>query len=180
MTKELSKLDGTKPEAATGIPLWIDEKWFIPIDEMGRCIGPCAEGALGFIVQLRCLDNPDHVLALKLPRLMGETYRENAYISDLMEKELKAVYDIHLGCGKPEGLMGSGYFGRGGPLKGMVNSKNGPVEARKLHNGLLLVSFEKGQNPRFCAVVADGDGVKCFPENIKDCPVTSADQITKI
>ncbi len=159
------------------IQLWVDEKWYIPIDKKGRCVGPCAEGALGFIVQLKCLDNPEHVLALKMPRLMGETYRENAYINDLMEKELKAVYDINLGYGQPEGLITSGYFGRGGPLKGMINTRNGTVDARAINDSIIMICFEKGKNPRFCAVKADDDKVVYFPESIEDCPVVSIEQL---
>jgi hypothetical protein len=169
-----------KEASPAEIKLWVDEKWYIPIDNKGRCIGPCAEGALGFIVQLNCLDNPGHVLALKMPRLMGETYRENAYINDLMEKELKAVYDINLGYGQPDGLMTSGYFGRGGPLKGMISTRNGNHEARAINDSIIMLCFEKGQNPRFCAVRADGDKVFYYPESIKDCPVTTVEQFKKV
>ncbi len=169
-----------KQETQSGLQLWIDEKWYIPIDDKGRCTGPCAEGALGFIVQLNCLDNPDHVLALKMPRLMGETYRENAYINNLMEKELKAVYDINLGYGQPEGLISSGYFGLGGPLKGMINTKNGNKNARTINDSIIMLCFEKGQNPRFCAIKADGDKIIYFPESINDCPITTVEQLKKV
>jgi hypothetical protein len=59
--------------------LWINDEAFIRVDREGRCLNYCAEGSLGLIVQLLS-DKSDKSWALKIPRLVGETHRENAYI----------------------------------------------------------------------------------------------------
>src|SRR5262249_6322985 len=75
----------------TEIKLWINNDWYIPINNEGYCIGESAEGALGFVVKLSRSGRTDFFTALKIPRLMGDTHRENAYICELMDQELKAV-----------------------------------------------------------------------------------------
>lgn len=175
--------------------LWISSKWYIPVDKNGECIGACLEGALGFVVQLRSSEGETLRRALKLPRLLGETHRENAYISDLMEKELEAVQEVF---DKPEGnskgLLRADIWELGGPLRGQIDTKKGTPEALRWDGAIVLVLFEKGHKPRFCLVrkVPDGNKrkdrkqqateisgdtsseIEFFPEDITDCPVTDA------
>jgi serine/threonine protein kinase len=162
-----------KPEV---YKLWIRNAWYIPVDSSGRCVGPCAEGALGFIVQLLSDRKKDYSLALKIPRLMGETHRENAYISDLMEKELRSVEDIMLTDGMREGLLPTeSLLESGGPVRGQIKTDNGPPDARSWDGSIVLVCFEKGVNPRFCLVKKDksGTGLERFPPDTRDFPLTN-------
>jgi len=71
--------------------LWLDSDWYILVDNHGHCLSENAEGALGFIVKLHHKEDRQSFMALKMPRLMGDTYRENAYIGRLMDQEAKAV-----------------------------------------------------------------------------------------
>lgn len=92
-------------ELSQALKLWISDQFYIPVDNTGRCVGPCAEGALGFVVQLRSAHNVEDQMALKIPRLMGEAHRENAYISNLAEMELAAVLKVVQRGGTPAGLL---------------------------------------------------------------------------
>src|SRR6185295_1050295 len=101
--------------------LWISAKWYIPVDDNGECTGLCLEGALGFVVQLLSGEGKELCRALKMPRLLGETHRENAYISDLMEKELQAVQEvIEKPMGTNKGLLRADIWELGGPLRGQI------------------------------------------------------------
>lgn len=154
------------------LKLWISSEWFIPIDNKGMCIGTCFEGALGFVIQLK--SERGSAVALKLPRLMGETYRENAYINELMEKELWAVKEVFEGEPikvNPEKLLA--FFGAG-ELRGLINTAGGNENAKKWHNSLVFVHYKKGQNPQFCLVKYDEktEKVEIFPPESK-CPIKS-------
>src|SRR5438552_14000655 len=60
------------------IKLWINNDWYIPVDQDGYCIGESAEGALGYIIKLSRSGKANFFTALKIPRLLGDTHRENA------------------------------------------------------------------------------------------------------
>jgi len=158
--------------------LWISAKWYIPVDNHGECAGLCLEGALGFVVQLLSGEGDDLRRALKMPRLLGETHRENAYISDLMEKELQAVQEvIDKPMGTNKGLLRADIWEPGGPLRGQISTKKGPPDAFKWNEAIVLVHFEKGRKPRFCLVkkceVGGNTQLEKFPPTIQDCPVTT-------
>lgn len=149
--------------------VWISDVRYIPVDDRGHCESYCAEGALGFIVQL-LPDRPGHQSwALKIPRLMGETHRENAYISDLMDKELEAVNLL-----RAQVLLEAHLWRGQGPLRGQIDTRQGTTEAQKWDGSIILVCFEKGQNPRFCMVKKEDDGksVRVEPK-INDCPINT-------
>lgn len=172
--------------------LWISDQWYIPVSDSGTCEGICFEGALGFVVQLLSVERKSHRLALKIPKLMGETHRENAYISDLMEKELEAVQDIFLNeTTNTEGLLPAQTWARGGPIRGQIETNKGSLEASEWNGAIILIHFEKGRRPRFCLVrKAKGtrntskDQAKAdivvFPPGLEDCPVKTAEMYDKL
>ena len=155
------------------LKLWIDTNWYIPVDEEGRCIGTCFEGALGFVIRLE--HRKKGIFALKIPRLMGETYRENAYINDLMEKEFQAVEEVFI-CSpgentNPKGLLKAD-ISLGSILKGSINT-SGNEDAQQWHDSKVFVHFEKGLTPQFCLVKSkQNDELEKFPPNSK-CPIDS-------
>jgi serine/threonine protein kinase len=138
--------------------LWIDDDWYILVDAEGRCIGKCAEGALGFIVQLSSGRDESAVRALKIPRLVAETDRENAYIAELLAQELDAVRDVFDKPGGKSGLLGARDLAS--PLQRTIRIER-IEEARQWDSALLFVRFEKGQNPFFCLMQPKEGGV--FP-----------------
>jgi hypothetical protein len=85
--------------------IWINGTWYISVNDDGECISPCYEGVFGIVIKLCNAYDQTKVSALKVPRLMGETYRENAYINDLLEKELLVVGEIFDGPGKRDCLI---------------------------------------------------------------------------
>jgi hypothetical protein len=135
-------------------------------------------------VQLLSDSNEEYSLALKIPRLMGETHRENAYISDLMNKELSSVRAI----GLTEEISESGLLPtkslleEGGPMRGRIVTANGLAPARKWNGSIVLVCFEKGLNPRFCLVKESKDGseLERFPPGTTDFPITKGSLIESL
>src|SRR5262245_42427775 len=83
----------------------LGHNWYIPVDEHGYCVGTCYEGALGVIVQLLHSKNDDQRFALKMPRLLADTPRENHHICRLMEEERRVVYDLFAGNLPTTGLL---------------------------------------------------------------------------
>lgn len=80
-------------KADTNNKLWITEDYYCRFDENGRVLAKDTyEGALGYVIKLY---NDNHeeqeYAALKIPKLIGSTHRENAYINDLMFQEEKTV-----------------------------------------------------------------------------------------
>jgi len=140
------------PEQQESYRLWIDDEWYILVDAAGRCIGKCGEGALGFIVQLSSVRDKTAVRALKIPRLVAETERENAYIAELLALELAAVRDVFDKPGDKSGLVGARDVSS--PFQGTLRVER-YEDARTWNGALLLVRFEKGENPYFCLVHKD-------------------------
>jgi len=161
-------------------PLWISDTWYILLDEKGRCQKPCAEGALGFIIRLQSAVNEGHHMALKIPRLMGETRRENAYINQLAEKELKSVQDIFHTLGEKSCLL-TAHVESGSLLRRPIAIKSGSGEAQQWDGSLVFVSFEKGENPTFCLMKkSDDKKLQHYPPDTKRYPnidATTYDQI---
>lgn len=146
-------------------PLWIDDEWYIRVDAEGRCIGKCGEGALGFIVQLSSNRDDKAVRALKIPRLVAETERENAYISELLSHELAAVRDVFDQPGAKLGLVGA--RDTSGPFQRPLRIER-LEDAMEWNGALLFVRFEKGQNPYFCLVNKD-NGQAYPPQAVVPC-----------
>ncbi|MCP4356222.1 MAG: hypothetical protein GY793_11490 [Proteobacteria bacterium] len=160
--------------------LWLDHEWYIPVDNNGMCISACAEGSLGFIVQLHKEEKgADWKRAIKLPRLMGETHRENAYINELLTKEAEIAMKIALEDHGTRGLLSPFSVNR---TKARINTERGSKEAREWNKSILFICFEKGKKPRFNLVKRDGDEKppKVFLSDVEDFPIKSIEQYDKI
>ncbi len=131
------------------IPLMITSDWYIPVDDTGRCLGPCYEGALGFVLQVTSRDG-EH-FALKFPKMMGETHRENGYIVDLTEQEAKLASSVYR-AEVPEALLEVVPTGRG-----VLRTKFATDDQE---NMFLFASFERGRNPLFCSAVIENGMIK--------------------
>lgn len=155
-------------------PLWIDDEWYILVDGQGHCESKCAEGALGFIVQLSSRRDPSFGKALKIPRLVAETDRENAYVAELLAQELAAVKDIFNQEGTKRGLLGA--LDTDNRLRRPIRIDTNE-SAAEWDGALLLVRFEKGQNPYFCLFKPAEN--KVYPPNAR-VPQAEADLQAKI
>lgn len=150
--------------------LWISDEWYIPVNEQGQCLSICNEGALGFVLQLWSATNEGSRMALKIPRLMAETHRENAYVSELMTQELEAVRLIFQGQGNRRGLLQAQVAA--GLLQGPITIRS-IREAQEWNDAHVLVRYEKSQNPYFCLVKWENNQLRKFPEGA-DCPTLDA------
>lgn len=151
------------------LKLYIDEKWYIPIDKEGYCNGPCYEGALGIVLQIK--NDRGGVYAIKIPRLLADTLKENAYICELLNEEERNVTEI---------FTTKDDVSRDGLLRGSllnekiiqtpVESKNSEnKEARKQHGQIITVQFHKGKPPRFCGLKLnekDSKAIDLYPVGV--------------
>lgn len=168
----------------TTIKLWIDNTFYIPVDSQGFCNGTCYEGALGYIIQLKS-DDGKKLAALKIPKLTGDTFRENAYISELMEKEFDSVGTI-FGGGEVTGLLNPLVLSS--PLRNTINTDGGSNEAKEWHGSRVFVSYHKGKNPQFALVkrngqkhiFPEGSGLKLKDNSVEELYKSLEDYIIKL
>lgn len=159
--------------AVEPVKLWIHKDWYIPVDARGYCIGESAEGALGFVIKLMCSSQPDYATALKIPRLTGDTHRENAYTCELMEQELKTVQFVETYRTHVPKLNLLGVANATTLLRGEISTVPGDEEGAAWDRSVVLVSFEKGRRPRFCLAKYEGDELKFWPPEVQ--PITPTD-----
>lgn len=162
--------------------IYIDEKWYVPVDEQGYCVGLCYEGALGVVIQLR--NDKGGVYALKIPRLLADTLKENSYICELLNEEERNVNEI---------FTTQDEIGRDGLLRGAllkdkiiqapIQSSNSIYEEARNQNGqIIAVQYNKGKMPRFVGVKVEEDEIKVFPETIdlSHLPIKSEDDFNRL
>jgi len=139
--------------------IWLDDQLYIEVDNEGRCTGVCNEGALGYVIQVLSKSNDgdkQQKWALKIPRLLSETHRENAYIVEVTEKELATVLYIN---GRIESSyllsvrqIGPGYF-------------RNPIASKDIKGAYMYACFEKGKKPLICNAKIEENKVNTNPEN---------------
>jgi len=165
---------------STGHKLWISDEWYIPINEKGLCIGNCSEGALGFIIQLKSR-NKKKSAALKIPRLMAETHRENAYIVELMAQEWATVDDIFGGGGVTTGLLRASTTSS--QLRKPISIEQIEEDGAKVWNDAhVFIKFAKSENPYFCLGKIVRDKLKKWPEqaDLPDIDTKGFEELTKM
>lgn len=143
--------------------IWLNHEFYIPVDELGYVEGPCFEGMLGCVMQLRSGKGDVH-LALKIPRLLADTIEENAYICRLTEDEMHAVRKINARGGHVEGLVPGELIQENLLVKRRSTENSDYADARAQNHHVVFVSFERDKKPRFCAVNFTPDGPVVFPE----------------
>lgn len=178
--KETNKNQSTEQEV---YKIYIDEKWYIPVDEDGFCIGLCYEGALGVVVQLR--NGKGGVYALKIPRLLADTLKENSYICELLNEEERNVNEIFT----TQDEIGRDGLLRGALLKDKIiqapiqSSNSIYQDAREQHGQIIAVQYNKGKMPRFIGIKVEEKGdVTVFPKTIQlnHLPIKSQDDFNKL
>lgn len=161
--------------------LWLDREYYIPIDRDGYCTGVCAEGALGFVIKTQSRADAG-AQALKIPRLMGDTHRENAYISQLLEGEMQTVKEVIVlqqpGLPPTNGLLLPQR--RDSILRGPISCLDNDSTISRWHEALIFVQFNKGRNPRFCLIKRVGEGLDYFPPELEQRPELTVDEFEKI
>ncbi|MEZ4427543.1 MAG: hypothetical protein R3A51_07645, partial [Nannocystaceae bacterium] len=137
--------------------IWINEQWRINVDGHGYLAVPHFEGALGCVIQLLPADGGDNRLALKIPRLLADTVRENAFINQIVEGEAEIVVKANERLGLHSGLIPV-QLAQCNLLRGPRQLRNSPIpEAIAQEGCVLFVSFTKDGGPRICSVRFDDD-----------------------
>src|SRR5262249_45320783 len=109
--------------AETGDPgsiyhrLFLTPTWYLEVDDRGYLAGEFAEGAFGCVLMVRSVSTTEGQFALKIPRLLKDTIRENAFIVTVAEDEVKNNLEI-AGKGQKPGLL---------QCNGMANLLRGPL-----------------------------------------------------
>lgn len=142
--------------------IWIHSNYYLQVDRFGYILGTCYEGALGCVVPL--LSAVDHNrLALKVPRMLADTVRENAFISQVVSAESVIVHRANEEFKATAGLIPVQELGRN-ILRGVRELRNASTqEARQQDGCILLFYFRKDRNPRVCALRYDGEQRLVFP-----------------
>lgn len=142
--------------------IWVNANYFLRVDRDGYLMGICYEGALGCVVPLLSADDNNR-LALKIPRMLADTVRENAFISQVVNAEAAIVYRANQEYKAAGGLIPVQAYGRD-VLRGLRELRNsGEADAQAQDGCILLFSFHKDRNPRICAVKFEGDRRVVFP-----------------
>ncbi|MBK8261105.1 MAG: protein kinase family protein [Nannocystis sp.] len=146
--------------------LYLNESWYLMIDDQGYLTGSrWAEGALGCVIQLHA-DRGGNKMALKIPRLLADTVRENAFIAELLDHEEEIVHYANVDAPQPSGLLRVQLAHRN-PLRGLRQLANQDETIRaQQHEGVIFVAFEKGRPPRFCNVRRGEAGLELYPPGV--------------
>ena len=121
----------------------VHEDYLFEIDESGYFAGQCYEGALGVVLKIGLRNSGWR--ALKLPRVLADSDRENYFIAALMADELKNAGKV----GAPPELLA--LESNKSLLQRMATT--GTLE--KPLRQMLLAQLPKARRPRFCAIVFD-------------------------
>lgn len=111
----------------------------VEVDDAGYLSGTVFEGALGFVIKIATTDGTFR--ALKVPRLLADTDKDNAYISSILEHEIAIARKL---VGSP-GLTGVDHGGQSVLRESVIADRQQAV----------LVQFSKELKPRFCLVSTD-------------------------
>lgn len=146
--------------------IFVEKDWYIPVDDDGYVTGPCFEGMLGCVLQLK--GEPTGRAALKIPRLLADTVEENAYICKLMEDEEEAAFQVRNEGGKTHFLLDAQFLGRN-PLRLRRSTEHSAREEAQEQSGhVIFVYFERDRKPRFFAVDLTDTDFSVFPASCKD------------
>ncbi|HPF41643.1 MAG TPA: hypothetical protein PK093_23645 [Phycisphaerae bacterium] len=155
--------------------LWINVASYINVDSDGYVYDKdCLEGALGCVIKVyggEEIPEGRTIRALKIPRYLADTTRENAFIDTLLENEHRVVQRVFAKA--PEsgflGLLRSTSSDGIPPMRQLaprhVRYCEGSGKEKELGGGLFLFSFKKSKPPRMaCLRVSSGEEVAVFPE----------------
>lgn len=136
--------------------IWLSPDLFIKIDQNGFVNDECFEGMFGSVIKV--LQNNGAEYALKLPKFLSDTNAENAYVNQVAETEslnAKLINKDHEKVSN-DGLIKTSLPDE--PLRNRININVNNNHHKDQNGGIILVSFEKDQNPKFAIVNKDAEG----------------------
>lgn len=138
--------------------VYLSDEWYVDVDDQGVVLNSCAEGALGYVIQLQPADRSRSraCAALKIPRLRADTIEENANIAQILHAEQRNVEktrsDAFAGL-VPAERRNANFLRRGRRL-----ADHELADARAQDGCVPLVSFRKDARVRICNVRFEPDG----------------------
>jgi serine/threonine protein kinase len=147
----------------TSYDLWLNERLYARVNAFGQLLDPWAEGVFGCVLQIAGADGEKS--ALKIPRLLSEDQRENAFIDRLMELEADTVARVSRGGAR--GLMRANDT--------FVTRNRKALEGTALDQSgyVTMFNFPPNRPPRICRV-----GVKAGQLDV--VPPTLTGEILKV
>lgn len=148
--------------------LYINREWYIEVTGTGHVHGACFEGAFGCVIPLHeepSPGRPSDRLALKIPRLIADTLRENEFIRHIVETEASFVREANRDRTYYTGLVPIERL-QFGLLRGVRELRGNPDDPRTKQDGnIVLISFPKDRPPRIvsCRVDAVTGELHVFP-----------------
>ncbi len=153
----------TTPQASSTIRfeserIYITREWYLQVDNDGYIDGIWFEGAFGCVVPMYHVemnaDGSDR-LALKIPRLLADTVRENEFIRHIVQTEARLVTAANRGTTHRSGLVPTQEIAYD-VLRGRRAFPDAEDPALAAQDGcVLLFSFRKGRPPRVVSVKLD-------------------------
>lgn len=134
---------------ASAYKVWINNSYYISVEKDGTLACPYFEGSLGCILRVTSAETGAS-LALKIPRLLADTARENAYIAQLLEDERLAV--MHQNDKRSQGLLRAQTVDESPLAHRRQTGASAFLEAREQDGAFVFISFEGARRPRVCAV----------------------------
>lgn len=138
--------------------LWLNITWFVEVDDHGYLLSPCAEGALGYIIQCRSRNN--QLAALKIPRLRGDSRIENAEYCQVLEREAKEVLKVD-GAGSKRGIVRLAH--PDSQLLCEIPNLEDAEDTKGQHGYTILVRFEKDRPARIIKVKKQSSKIAVIP-----------------
>lgn len=147
--------------------VWINSTWYVEVDERGY-VRRSDEGTLGCVLQLRKDDDPKSRLALKIPRLLADTVKENAYICEITKDEVQNVQTAH--NEDHDGLLTSQLIQSNVVALPRETQHSPSIDpsAKAQHDHVVFVQFDKRFRPRLCCVRFDNGELSVFPAGAKN------------
>lgn len=152
--------------AEAAFKIWINQQWYTKVNAQGYVLGACAEGALGYIVQL--YPGPrgasEARAALKVPRLRADTLEDNAYIAEVLREESKNVIEANARSAVPPGLVPTAH-NDADALRGVRQLHNLiDEEAAQQRGSVPFISYSYGHRLRICNVKLTDSGISVYPD----------------
>ncbi|MEM7517931.1 MAG: hypothetical protein AAF368_13535, partial [Planctomycetota bacterium] len=173
--------------------LWLQDDLKIFVDPEGYVLDSCAEGAFGIVIEAWDADGQLRT-ALKFPRLLADTIRENAYIVQLTELEAQMSRVAHLDINQARRMLDMPALvgtERADVMEAQVAPQTclvslganrpclfkrlltpNPVEPGKAEQrgGVVFFRYEKGKRPRIVIIrpPSDSDDWNVFPPGAEE------------
>lgn len=142
--------------------IYVKRNWFLRVNPEGYVEGNYCEGAFGCVIPLNWAGDERgdgrQRLALKIPRLLADSVRENEFIRQIVETEARLVAKANHDVCHVSGLVPTQEIDSD-ILRGVRELRGCDDELRRGQDGcILLFLFHKNRPPRVVAAKYDEDG----------------------